>query len=81
MWSDAYPHDPERRLDGPPTTLRPRCACGRPVPATSLDGFSCAEHDAEITAAMRRHPAGNAIPARLDERYDPSPEPIDRSIQ
>jgi hypothetical protein len=25
--------------------------------------------------------AGKAIPARFDERYDPSPEPIDRSIQ
>jgi hypothetical protein len=28
--------------------------------------------------AIRRHPSGKATPARFDERYDPSPEPIDR---
>ena len=57
-----------------PKTLRRRaalrCWCGRPVPSTSLDGYGCAEHD-----------YAPSWPARFDERYDPSPEPIDRSIQ
>lgn len=47
-----------------------RCHCRRPVPASSACGCCCAEHDQPPP-----------IPARFDERYDPSPESIDRSIQ
>lgn len=42
----------------------PRCGCGTPV---EDDDDLCPE-------------CATAIPARCDERYDPSPEPIERRI-
>lgn len=39
----------------------------------------CGEYRPAVATAMRRHPSG--IPARFDERYDPSPEPIDRKTR
>jgi hypothetical protein len=54
----------------------------------------CGEYRDPVEESMARHPSGRElvneagigldpareIPARFDERYDPSPEPIDRSI-
>jgi hypothetical protein len=71
---------------------RRHCLCGHPRTDHGRDRkdrshcygstvCACTEYRAPgVDAAMKRHPAGKALPARFDERYDPSPEPIDRSI-
>jgi hypothetical protein len=62
----------------------PRCRCShlkrqhgtdRRDKATCFGSAQCA------CTTYRPQADPPAIPARFDERYDPSPEPIDRSIQ
>jgi len=55
----------------------PRCRCSHGPSHHTAGLGKC--HIFVCACATYRDPAG--IPARLDERYDPSPEPIDRSIQ
>jgi len=57
--------------------VSPRCACGH-VGFRHLADHGCCQ--ARYCHCVRFH-ADEPIPARFDERYDPSPYPIDRSIQ
>lgn len=52
FWHDSTQPDPNeeyvlRRWRENLPRNRKRCHCGRPVPASSLDGDHCAEHDYE----------------------------------
>ena len=63
------------------------CRCVRflvPAPAFSAEELATLhrfENTRPAPESYRPDEDERAIPARFDERYDPSPEPIDRSIQ
>jgi hypothetical protein len=61
-----------------PETTAPRCLCGHARSQHTAGKSQC--WSAVCGCGSFREPEP-AIPARFDERYDPSPEPIDRRIK
>jgi hypothetical protein len=56
----------------------PRCKCSH---SRSTHGGGERQCYSAACGCGSYRPKEPAIPARFDERYDPSPEPIDRSIK